>query len=270
MTKLSLREKSLGYIPIIIIFSSFLFYAYEDGITGKTLKSSEPGCLCHSETSSSEITVTINGPDELVAGETAAYTIKITGAPLVRGGTNIAASAGILQPGEGLQKISGELTHLFPKQPQNNEVIFEFFYTAPTTSNTITLFANGNSVNFSGTEIGDKWNFAENKTITINTVAGLKDDLESIDFFLDQNFPNPFNPSTSIQYYISKRQFVSLKVYDITAKEIAVLVNEEKEPGIYKVKFDGNEIFPAHPSGVYLYKLQSNNSNYTRKMLLLK
>ncbi len=56
-------------------------------------------------------------------------------------------------------------------------------------------------------------------------------------FHLFQNYPNPFNPVTNIQYAVSSAQFVSLKVYDILGNEIATLVNEEKQPGIYEVKF---------------------------------
>lgn len=54
---------------------------------------------------------------------------------------------------------------------------------------------------------------------------------------LYQNYPNPFNPSTSIQYAISSRQFVKLKVFDVPGRDIATLVNEEKEPGIYRADF---------------------------------
>lgn len=54
---------------------------------------------------------------------------------------------------------------------------------------------------------------------------------------LYQNYPNPFNPSTSIQYAISSRQFVTLKVFDVLGRDIVTLVNQEKEPGIYRADF---------------------------------
>ena len=83
---------------------------------------------------------------------------------------------------------------------------------------------------------------------------------------LHQNFPNPFNPSTSIQYAISSRQFVSLKVYDILGNEIATLVNEEQPAGRYEVEFNAATL----PSGVYFYQLKAGEYTAVKKMILLK
>jgi hypothetical protein len=99
-------------------------------------------------------------------------------------------------------------------------------------------------------------------------------------FSLEQNYPNPFNPSTSIQYAISSRQFVSLKVYDILGNEIATLVNEEKPAGNYEVEFGRNLINQVltsgvsdkggYTSGVYFYQLRAGSFVDTKKMVLLK
>jgi len=86
------------------------------------------------------------------------------------------------------------------------------------------------------------------------------------EFMLEQNHPNPFNPSTSIQYSISNRQFVSLKVYNVLGKEIATLVNEEKSAGSYNVEFNASHL----ASGVYIYTLRANGYSASQKMLLLK
>lgn len=85
-------------------------------------------------------------------------------------------------------------------------------------------------------------------------------------FSLSQNYPNPFNPVTLIQYQIPEKQFVTLKIYDALGVEVASLVNEEKEAGIYEVSFDAS----ALTSGVYFYTLQSGSYMQTNKMLLLK
>lgn len=85
-------------------------------------------------------------------------------------------------------------------------------------------------------------------------------------FKLEQNYPNPFNSTTNIQYAISSRQFVSLKVYDILGREIAVIINEEKLPGEYEVKFDAKNL----SSGIYYYQLVSGNYIETKKMVLLR
>jgi len=86
------------------------------------------------------------------------------------------------------------------------------------------------------------------------------------EFSLSQNYPNPFNPTTSLQYAISSRQFVSLKVFDVLGNEIATLVNEEKSAGEYKVEFRAERL----PSGIYNYQLKAGSFIQTKKMVLLK
>jgi hypothetical protein len=90
-------------------------------------------------------------------------------------------------------------------------------------------------------------------------------------FVLYQNYPNPFNPTTSIQYTIGSRQFVTLKVYDVLGNEVSVLVNEEKSAGEYEIEFNsysagGNNI----ASGIYFYQLQTDNFIQTKKMILIQ
>jgi hypothetical protein len=102
---------------------------------------------------------------------------------------------------------------------------------------------------------------------SVNKVTDVKDELQSPEkFYLFQNFPNPFNPSTSIQYAIGSRQFVQLKVYDILGNEIATLVNEYKPAGTYEVEFDGSNF----SSGVYLYILRVAEQQFTGKMVYQK
>jgi Secretion system C-terminal sorting domain len=83
---------------------------------------------------------------------------------------------------------------------------------------------------------------------------------------LFQNYPNPFNPSTTIKYQIPKSGNVSLKVYDILGSEIATPVNEFKNEGRYEVIFDASIL----SSGVYIYRLNVNESVIVKKMVLLK
>jgi hypothetical protein len=85
-------------------------------------------------------------------------------------------------------------------------------------------------------------------------------------FKLGQNFPNPFNPTTSIRYEISSTQFVTLEVYDVLGREVATLVNEEKPAGTYKVDFNASSL----SSGVYIYTLKVNGVTISRQMILLK
>ena len=86
------------------------------------------------------------------------------------------------------------------------------------------------------------------------------------DFTLSQNYPNPFNPTTTIQYQIKGRGHVNLKVFDLLGREVALLVNEMKEPGVYDIKFDGSKL----GSGIYIYRINTNSFSASRKFVLLK
>ncbi|MEJ2494679.1 MAG: T9SS type A sorting domain-containing protein [Ignavibacteriaceae bacterium] len=85
-------------------------------------------------------------------------------------------------------------------------------------------------------------------------------------FGLSQNFPNPFNPSTTIEFRISKREFVSLKVFDVLGNEISRLVNEEKPAGVYTVNFESRGL----SSGIYFYRIQTDSFIESRKMIFIK
>src|SRR5690606_39963182 len=86
-------------------------------------------------------------------------------------------------------------------------------------------------------------------------------------FSLKQNFPNPFNPSTSIQFNIPKASLVTLKVYDITGKEVATLVsNENLAAGTFQYDFAAKSL----ASGMYFYTLTAGDYKETKKMVLMK
>ncbi len=85
-------------------------------------------------------------------------------------------------------------------------------------------------------------------------------------FSLKQNFPNPFNPSTKIQFSVPKSSFVTVKVFDVSGKEVSTLVNENVNTGTYEVTFDGAGL----NSGVYFYRLYAGNYIETKKMMLVK
>jgi len=85
-------------------------------------------------------------------------------------------------------------------------------------------------------------------------------------FFLSQNFPNPFNPSTNINFELTHTAEVTLKVYDILGREVATLVNERLTAGAKTVSFDAS----ALSSGIYIYRLVAGSFVQTRKMTLIK
>jgi hypothetical protein len=110
-------------------------------------------------------------------------------------------------------------------------------------------------------EIQDSWN------VELECITGIEPKFSIPNkFVLSQNYPNPFNPSTIIKYGIPKSTLVKLTIYDETGKEVALLINEVKPAGNYEFSFDGGNF----SSGVYLYKLETNDFRQTRKMILMK
>ncbi len=85
---------------------------------------------------------------------------------------------------------------------------------------------------------------------------------------LFQNYPNPFNPNTTINYHLPVASFVSLKVYDMTGGEVATLVNEFQNPGIYSAHIN-SQLYQLG-SGIYLYQIKAGAYSDTKKMILLK
>ena len=86
------------------------------------------------------------------------------------------------------------------------------------------------------------------------------------EFRLEQNFPNPFNPSTTIQYQLPAAANVTLKVYDILGSEVATLINEKQDAGYKEVKFNASR----YASGVYIYRLTADKYVSTKKMMVVK
>ena len=160
----------------------------------------------------------------------------------------------------GFYKFESETwTHIYPSDQDLSE------------ENSQACFKNSN---------GDIWIGYNNGHIAIYNESGLvsiKNDESVIDkFTLNQNYPNPFNPNTSITYAIPSQYQnqlgtnnevkVILKIYNSIGQEITTLVNENKKPGIYEVVWDAS----VQPSGIYYYKLTSDQFSQTKKMILLK
>lgn len=85
-------------------------------------------------------------------------------------------------------------------------------------------------------------------------------------FALTQNYPNPFNPVTKIKFEVPVSEFISLKIFDITGREIRTLVNEKLNAGVYEREFNGAEL----TSGIYFYRIDAGKFSDTKKMMLIK
>ena len=102
----------------------------------------------------------------------------------------------------------------------------------------------------------------DNLVSGVKEIAGVLPEM----FGLAQNHPNPFNPTTTIAYDVPRFAEVNVSVYDILGREVAVLVNEKKAPGSYKVRFDADGL----ASGVYFYRMNAGSFVDVKKLLFLK
>ncbi|MFA6455412.1 MAG: SBBP repeat-containing protein [Bacteroidota bacterium] len=145
-----------------------------------------------------------------------------------------------------------------------------------TAPNTMRLDGKGNlfigATTFRGTEgwagyMNEGWSMfttIKYSQVSLSDVSREENILSS--FSLHQNFPNPFNPSTTIRYDIPSSAHVKLTIHDILGREIATLVNEEQSAGWKEVQWNAKNV----SSGIYLYKLQAGNFVESKKMLLMK
>lgn len=146
------------------------------------------------------------------------------------------------------------------------------------TDNSVTAAQIGEQINFalSGGSYGavafryelisnDQWKVIKS---LYGNATGVKNNTAATpaEFNLKQNFPNPFNPSTVINFQLAKSGFVSLQIYDILGREIKTLLNQNMETGIHNINFDAQGL----PSGIYLYKLKTDGFTSVKKMMLMK
>ncbi|MBI5022532.1 MAG: T9SS type A sorting domain-containing protein [Ignavibacteriales bacterium] len=255
------RGNTLAFVVLsVIMFIPVALSAYPTGIASRTLKITASGCgSCHGSSASPSVVVTITGPDTVVAGQAYSYTINVTGGTGTTGGINIATSRGRLDSVSSfLKRLSGDLVH---KQRVAVPSTYQFLYTAPASSGTDTIYATAKGGGF------NSWNWMPNKNLVVLLPTNVSDgNLLPAGFSLSQNFPNPFNPITRIQYFISQSKPVELKVYDIDGHEIKRLVSELQQPGDYTVEWDASYV----ASGIYFYRLTVGNYTETKKMILTR
>ena len=227
-------------------------------ITGSTQKSGSGCGPCHNQGG----TVALSGPASLTIGQAGTYTVTLGGSSTT--GVNVAASDGNLAPVSSNMVLSGgELTF----SSARNSNTWQFTYT-PTTAGTKTLYAAGDVNGRPGS-----WNHATNFSVTASGPVSGVEEFAPESFELEQNFPNPFNPSTTIRYSIAAASVVTLEIYSITGQLVTTLVNESQDAGTYQVQF----VDPGMSSGVYIYRLQASPTSgsqggfvATRKLALLK
>lgn len=259
-------KKRLNLFGVLLVLVMFVVsisnvYSYPGGIAGRTKKTSTQGCgSCHSQ--GGTITGVITAPDTVVAGQTYTLTLTMTTTGgSGKYGVDIAAKTGTLAiiSGQGL-KVSGTelvqssaITWVSPKA-------ITFSYTAPAVAGTDTIYATVDR-GYSGA-----YNWAPNKGVVVKLATGYVNNETPVKYYLSQNFPNPFNPVTKVNYGVLKASNVKITVFDMLGREIASLVNEYQTAGNYFATFDATK----YSSGIYYYKIEAGDFVEVKKMSLIK
>ncbi len=123
----------------------------------------------------------------------------------------------------------------------------------------------GSFVNGTGNGESNEEYWGLRAKVTFTSVNTVSTEVPS-KYSLSQNYPNPFNPTTNIKFAVAKAGLVTLKVYDLSGKEVASLVNDNLAAGTYNYAFNGAKL----SSGIYFYSLRSNDFSETKKMMLIK
>lgn len=111
-----------------------------------------------------------------------------------------------------------------------------------------------------------RWSYFIEKTQVQSPAVGSDGTIYIGTCRLSLNYPNPFNPTTELQFTIANPQLTIVKVYDVLGRGIATLVQELPQPGTHTVEFDGSGL----ASGVYIYRLKAGDFVQSRKMVLMK
>ncbi len=109
---------------------------------------------------------------------------------------------------------------------------------------------------------GGFWHLLTDIPVAIESLP----DLIPVEYRLNQNYPNPFNPTTTIRYSLPTQSKVKIEVFNTIGQQVALLVDDQKNAGFHSVKWDARN----NPSGMYFYRIVTENFVKIRKMLLMK
>jgi hypothetical protein len=193
--------------------------------------------------------------------QTYTSTFYLNGAPFIN--TDLSVSTVVDAYGTMILPGGASFEALRVRESTTSSGITDVYYLFVSKSGAqVSLFASDPNPPLSGAI--DLEGYSYNGPFTVTSVEQI-DGLPN-NYYLGQNFPNPFNPSTKISWQSPVNSHQTLKIYDILGNEVATLVNEYKAAGAYNATFDASGL----ASGIYLYRLQAGSFVETKKMILLR
>lgn len=248
-------------VLVLVLFQCSDVFSYPTGVAGRTKKTSSDGCSsCHIYGNS--VTGVFAGMDTVIAGQSYTFSLTLSSTSGTgKYGVDVAVKNGILSviSGEGLKLLSGELVHSAGINYVSPKTVL-FTYTAPAIAGVDTLYATIVR-GYQG-----KWYYVPNKGVVVKMPTAVNGAEVPMNFYLSQNFPNPFNPVTRIDYGVARACAVRLAVYDLLGREVKVIVGEFKREGKYFAVFDAS----GFSTGVYFYRFEAEGFTEVRKMILMR
>lgn len=273
----SVKTSVCAFASAVVVISIHAVL-HPDGDIGATKKNGY-GCNCHGVLPSDSVHVWVTGPDSVKAGTRSLYTLFLHGGPAVAGGFDVAVLRGVLSAADTTAQAeyydsSFEMTHRYPKRFINDTLRWSFYYRAPAVPGVDTLYSVANSVNLDSLPTGDQWNFGANFPVTVLPESSLSVDAEPAPwtYHLSQNYPNPFNPATTISFDLERESNVGLRVFDVSGRVIATLVEGRESAGRHSVRWNSE----GEASGIYFYRLSVGDAgdrrrhSETKKMALIR
>jgi hypothetical protein len=165
--------------------------------------------------------------------------------------------------------------------PATAESVLVTLYYQTTSKEYVEFLRDENTTNSAGQDLYDAW-FAQGKSepfvmaqasTLVDITADVSDDPDRIPlvYSLNQNYPNPFGPATTITYSLARKEHVTISVYDLSGRQVCTLVSEVQEPSRYRTSWDGrNARGQEAPAGVYFIRYHAGNHMFSKKAILLR
>ena len=279
--------KSIFILSCFVIISGIV-WAFSEGsnFSGSTGAPGEASCSCHGTPDLGSGSVSIVAQGGFTPGETIDITANVKNNNMSRWGFAVTVLNGNDQPvGElvvsdtvrTLKTISNNNRQYIKQTDSGSDfgtidsTMWQFQWIAPDAGvDEVTFYMSGLAADGNFMPNGDS---SYTATLLITRTGADNDYRASLpsDFFLTQNHPNPFNPSTTIEYSLPIRSHVTITIHNLLSQRIKTIVDESKSAGRHTVLWNGRDYYGNQvTSGVYFYKIQAGDFARSKKMLLLK
>lgn len=229
------------------------------------------GCVCHTIDQDTTVLTRVEGPKTLRPGETAKYRVWVSRGPALGGGFNVASRFGSLAAVDStVLWLDNELTQKFPMamQPGDTAIHWDFYYTAPRNKLKDTIYSVGLSTNhdYIPNEF-DLWAYGPKFVVEIaRNATSVENEIIPGEFTILGNYPNPFNPSTTIVWVSPDQVETEITLFDAAGREVGVYAIGESTTGKNEFTLDASSL----ASGLYFYRIQSVSHTAVNKFILLK